>query len=178
MLTQLSRIASVIEAISEWSGRAVSWLTVFMVIITFIVVILRYLFNIGWIALQESVTYLHVLVFMVGAAYTLRHDGHVRVDIFYQRMTPRKKAMVDLFGALCLLLPMALFILVESWGYVATSWSLLEGSPESGGIPAVFLLKSVILLMAVLVLLQGLSQAIQSALTLASPDGDTADREG
>ena len=144
-----------------------SWLTLFMVLITFIVVILRYLFNVGWIALQESVIYLHVLVFMVGASYTLRHEGHVRVDIFYQRMTQRNKALVDLFGSLFLLMPMCVFILLESWEYVAISWSLLESSAESGGIPAVFLLKSVILLMASLVLMQGVSQAIRSALVLS-----------
>lgn len=164
------RFVNLINAISEWSGRAVSWLTLLMVLITFAVVILRYLFNIGWIALQESVTYLHVLVFMVGAAYTLKHDGHVRVDIFYQKMSVRNQAWVNLFGALVLLLPMALFILMVSWEYVATAWALREGSQESGGIHAVFLLKSVILLMALLVLLQGIALGIQSALRLLPPD--------
>jgi len=157
-----SSIISLIEAISEWCGRAVSWLTVFMVLITFIVVILRYVFNIGWIALQESVTYLHVLVFMIGAAYTLKHDGHVRVDIFYQNMSTRHKALVDLCGAAFLLMPMCMFILIISWEYVMTSWRLLEGSAESGGIHAVFLLKSVILVMPILLILQGMAQVLSN----------------
>ncbi|NIR25762.1 MAG: TRAP transporter small permease subunit, partial [Gammaproteobacteria bacterium] len=119
-----------------------------MVLVTFAVVLLRYLFNTGWIAMQESITYMHALVFMLGAAYTLRHDGHVRVDIFYQKFSPRTRAWVDLLGTLLLLLPVTLFIAWVSWEYVSTAWALKEGSRETGGLPGVYLLKTAIPLMA------------------------------
>lgn len=162
----LERIAAVIDALSEWTGRLIAWLTLAMVLVTFTVVVLRYAFNLGWIALQESITYLHALVFMLGAAYTLRHDGHVRVDIFYRRLSPRGQAWIDLLGSLLLLLPVCAFILWISWDYVAVSWSLREGSRDAGGLPLVYLLKSVIPLMALLLLFQGLGQALRSLLVL------------
>ncbi len=151
-----------LEQISEQTGRAVAWLTLLMVIITFAVVVLRYLFNTGWIALQESITYLHAFVFMLSAAYTLKHEGHVRVDIFYRKMSPSHQAMVDFFGCLLLLIPVCLFITITSWDYVLTSWSLLEGSQEAGGLPFVYLLKSGMLLMTLLLLIQGLAQLLSS----------------
>lgn len=165
-MTALPRIARLCDAVSEWTGRGVAWLTLAMVAVTFAVVVLRYLFNVGWIAMQESVTYLHALVFMVGAAYTLKHDGHVRVDIFYRRMPPRGRAAVDLAGTCLLLLPVCVFIFWASWDYVAGSWSLLEGSREAGGLPGVFLLKSVIPLMAGLLAVQGVALALRSLLLL------------
>ena len=163
---KLDLIARGIDAISEWTGRAVAWLTLGMVLVTFLVVILRYAFNLGWIAMQESVTYMHILVFMVAAAYTLKHDGHVRVDIFYRKLTPRGKAWIDLLGSLVLLLPTCGYILWVSWDYVGASWAVLESSRETGGIPGVFLLKTVILIMAGLLLLQGVAQGIRSLLVL------------
>lgn len=163
----LARIALLIDLLSEWTGRVIAWLTLGMVIVTFTVVLLRYLFNVGWIAMQESITYMHALVFMLGAAYTLHHDGHVRVDIFYQKFGPRGRAWVDLIGTLLLLLPVTLFITWISWEYVSSAWALKEGSRETGGIPAVYLLKSAIPLMALLLLLQGLSLALRSLLVLS-----------
>lgn len=151
-----------LEQISEFSGRAVAWLTLLMVLVTFSVVVLRYLFDTGWIALQESVTYLHAFVFMLGAAYTLKHEGHVRVDIFYRKMSPSRQAMIDFFGCLLLLIPVCLFITISSWGYVLSSWSLLEGSQEAGGLPLVYILKSSMLLMTLLILIQGLAQLLRS----------------
>lgn len=151
-----------LEQISEQTGRAVAWLTLLMVVITFIVVVLRYLFDTGSIALQESVTYLHAFVFMLGAAYTLKHEGHVRVDIFYRKMSPQKQARVDFFGCLLLLIPVCLFITVSSWEYVLTSWSLMEGSQEAGGLPMVYLLKSTMLVMTLLILIQGLAQLLRA----------------
>lgn len=165
-MPQLERIAAFIDGLAEWTGRLVAWLTLAMVLVTCAVVLLRYAFNLGWIALQESITYLHAMVFMLGAAYTLRHDGHVRVDIFYRRLSPRGQAWVDLLGALLLLLPVCLFILWVSWDYVAASWSLREGSRDAGGLPLVYLLKSVIPLMALLLLVQGTGQALRSLLVL------------
>ena len=158
-----------LEHISEQTGRAVAWLTLLMVLITFFVVVLRYLFDTGSIALQETVTYLHAFVFMLGAAYTLKHEGHVRVDIFYRKMTPQKQARVDFFGCLLLLIPVCLFITVSSWEYVLTSWSLMEGSQEAGGLPLVYLLKSTMLVMPLLILIQGLAQLLRAWLNWRYP---------
>ena len=157
-----------IERFIAWSGRAVSWLTLLMVIVTFIVVILRYVFDIGWIALQESVTYMHAMVFLVGASWAMQHDAHVRVDIFYSRFSTRTKAWVDLFGSLLLLLPVMVFIAWISWEYVIDSWEVLEGSREAGGLPAVFLLKSLIVVLAIMLMLQALVQIMRSVQTIRS----------
>ena len=142
--------------------RGIHFLTLLMVLITFAVVVLRYGFDLGWIAMQESVSYLHAANFMLGAAFTLRHDAHVRVDIFYQKFGPRGRAWVDLLGTVLLLLPVCVFILVASGDYVREAWALMEGSPEAGGIPGVWLLKSLLLAMPALLILQGLAIAFRS----------------
>ena len=162
----MQKIIQIIDRINDAIGRSISWLTVVMVIVTFLVVVLRYVFSIGSIAMQESVIYLHSLVFMLGAAYTLKRNGHVRVDIFYEKMSPRSKAWVNLLGAVLLLVPFCLFIIFISWNYVSLSWSLLESSRDAGGLPAVFLLKTTIPVMALLVMLQGIAQAMRSVLVL------------
>ena len=135
-------------------GKAFAWLTVVMVLLTCLIVMLRYGFNLGWIWLQESVTYLHVAVFTIVAAWTLQQDGHVRVDIFYAGMSDQKRALVDLAGTLLFLIPFCLFVLIIAWPYVANSWKLLETSREAGGLPLLFLLKSLILVMPALLLTQ------------------------
>lgn len=163
----MQKIIQIIDRINDVTGRSIAWLTLAMVLITFLIVVLRYAFSIGWIAMQESVVYLHATVFMLGAAYTLKQNGHVRVDIFYEKMSARGKAWVDLSGALLLLVPFCLFIIVISWNYVSLSWSLLEGSRDAGGLPAVFLLKTTIPVMAGLVMLQGIAQALRSILLLS-----------
>jgi TRAP-type mannitol/chloroaromatic compound transport system permease small subunit len=168
---QLQRLAGAFEGLCELLGGAVSWLSLLMVLTTFVVVVLRYAFDLGWIWLQESVTYMHAALFLVGAAYTLKHQGHVRVDIFYSRFSPRTRAWVDLGGSLLLLLPVCLFIFIVSWDYVMQSWELYEGSREAGGLDGVYLLKSLILAMAGLLLLQGLAQAIRCLLELMGRDG-------
>jgi TRAP-type mannitol/chloroaromatic compound transport system permease small subunit len=137
-----------------------------MTLITFVVVVLRYGFDTGWIALQESVMYLHAFLFMLGAAYTLGDDAHVRVDIFYRRFSAKKKALVNLFGALLLLLPTCIFIIVMSWDYVATSWRLLESSKEAGGLPLVFVLKSLIPIFCGLLILQGIADILRNTQVL------------
>lgn len=162
----MQRIINKLEQISELSGRFIAWLTLFIVLITFIVVVLRYVFDIGSIAMQESISYLHAFVFMLGAAYTLKHDGHVRVDIFYRNMSANKKAWVDLLGTLFLLFPVCLFIFFSSWGYVLTSWSLLEESGESGGLAYVYILKTALLIMPVLLMLQGAALAFKNILII------------
>jgi TRAP-type mannitol/chloroaromatic compound transport system permease small subunit len=170
----VNTIATLLEKLSEMTGRTIAWLTAGMVLVTFIVVVLRYVFDMGWIAMQESVTYMHGLVFMLGAAYTLRHDGHVRVDIFYRRLGPRGRALVNLLGTLLLLLPMAGYILFDSWAYVTASWDVLEGSREAGGLPGVYLLKTLLLVMPVLLLLQGLADVLRSLLVLAGHEQEGA----
>ncbi|HED19426.1 MAG TPA: TRAP transporter small permease subunit, partial [Gammaproteobacteria bacterium] len=129
-------------------------------------------FQFGSIAMQESILYLHASVFMLGAAYTLRVDGHVRVDIFYRGFSARRKALVDLLGSLFLLLPVCIFLLWSSRGYVSTAWSLHEGSRETGGLPYVYLLKTLIPLAAFLLILQGISQALTSFGTLLTSRED------
>jgi len=155
-----------LERINVIVGRVVAWLVVMMVLTTFSIVVMRYLFDSGWIWLQESVTWMHAAVFMLAAAYTLAREQHVRVDIFYRRFSPRGRALVDAGGALLLLIPVALFIIVASWEYVAVSWQLRETSREAGGLiyPFPSLLKSLIPIMSGMLLLQGvvlLSRSIQ-----------------
>lgn len=141
------------------AGHAVSWLTLAMVVLTFAIVVLRYGFNHGWIWLQESVTYLHAMVFMIAAAWAFQADEHVRVDIFYRDRSPRYKAWVNLLGILILLLPFSLFLLIIGWDYVSASWSAMETSREAGGLPIVYLLKSLILVLPALLLVQSYSTA-------------------
>jgi TRAP-type mannitol/chloroaromatic compound transport system permease small subunit len=167
----MERIAYLIDQLNDGIGRLLAWLTLVMVVVTFGVVVLRYLFDLGSIALQESITTMHALLFMLGAAYTLRHEGHVRVDIFYRRFGVRGRAWVDLLGVVVLLVPVTLFIIWVSWEYVASSWRLHEGSREAGGLPGVFLLKSVIPLMALLLLLQGVAMGWRAFALLRQPQG-------
>ena len=166
VVAAIRRLADGCETVNEWLGRAVSWLSLLMVLVTVAVVVLRYVFGMGWIWLQESVTFMHATLFLVGAAYTLKHEGHVRVDIIYRRFSERGRAWVDLIGSLTLLLPVCLFIFIVSWDYVVQSWALFEGSREVGGLEGVFLLKSLILAMAGLLLLQGVAIVIRCLDTL------------
>jgi TRAP-type mannitol/chloroaromatic compound transport system permease small subunit len=168
----IEKLTHAIEAFIDWTGRSVAWLTLGMVLVTFAVVLLRYVFDIGWIALQESVNYMHALVFLIGAAYTLKHNEHVRVDIFYCRLGQRGRAWVDLFGCLLLLLPVTLFIIWTSWAYVLDSWSVYEGSREAGGLAGIFLLKSAILLMAGLLILQALAMLLKSLSNIRRQETD------
>lgn len=154
------------DRLNEIIGRGIAWLTLAMVLVTFGVVILRYVFSYGWVWLQESYIWMHGVVFMVGAAYTLLHNGHVRVDIFYRPASLRYKAAIDILGTLLLLLPMVTLVFLVGFGYVASSWSMLEESREAGGMPGLFLLKSVILVFCVLTAIQGLSLAARSLLVL------------
>jgi TRAP-type mannitol/chloroaromatic compound transport system permease small subunit len=155
-----------IDRVTDLTGRLVSWLTLAMVVVTMVIVVLRYYFESGSIALQESITYLHGLVFMLGIAFTLQRGGHVRVDIFYRGFSPRRKALVDLVGGLVFLLPVSLLIFIFSWDYVAASWAIGETSEERSGIKGIYLLKTLLLLMPATLLLQGVSEILKSALVL------------
>lgn len=162
----LVRFVGGVDALNESIGRGIAWLTLAMVMIAFVVVIMRYVFSFGFVWLQESYVWLHGIVFMVGAGYTLLHDGHVRVDIFYRPADLRQKAWTNLLGVLLLLLPMILLVFFVSYDYVLNSWEILEESREAGGLPGLFLLKSVLWVFCVLVGLQGLSLAARSLLVL------------
>lgn len=161
-----SKFLVCIDTITEKTGKAIAWLTLIMVLLSFTVVVLRYGFNIGSIAMQESVLYLHAMVFMLGAAYTFKHEGHVRVDIFYQKMSLKKKAIVDLCGGLFLLLPVSIFIFFICFDYVAQSWSISEQSSEAGGLAFVYLNKTLLLLLPIMLIIQALADIIRQLLTL------------
>lgn len=151
-----------LERVALVTGRAVAWLALGTVLVTALVVMLRYGFNSGNIALQELALYLHATVLMLGMSYTLALDEHVRVDIFYRRFPLRRQALVDLLGTLLLLFPVCILILVLSWDYVIVSWQRLEGSGDAGGLPAVFLLKSLLLVMPLLLMIQGLAETLRA----------------
>lgn len=169
MDTPSSVIISLIKAInrfSDWFGRFVSWFVLAIVLITFVVVVMRYALNVGSVFLQESITYFHNYVIMLGAAYALLKGAHVRVDIFYRPANIKTKAWVDLLGFIFLLLPTCLFIFYIAWEYVAASWLILEGSQEAGGIDARYLFKSSILLMPVLMIIQGVAESLKAILII------------
>ena len=158
----LAMLSRNIDRMNEKVGRFISWAALVMVLVQFFVVILRYVFAFGFIPLQESIWYLHGILFMIGAGYTLLHNGHVRVDIFYSVATPKRKAQIDLLGVIFFLIPICLMTLYMSWGYVINSWKVLEGSMETTGLPMIFLLKSVIWLFVFFLGTQGISLAIRS----------------
>ena len=168
----LKSISLRLDRIAELVGSAAAWLALALVLVTFAVVMLRYLFQLGWIAMQESILYLHASLFLLGAAYTLNRDGHVRVDILYRAFSARRKAMVDLLGSLFLLLPVCGFLLWTSWDYVATAWSIHEGSQEAGGLPYVYILKTLIPVAVLLLIVQCMSQAFDSLSVIASDKSD------
>ena len=167
-MRSLERIADAVDAVNDWIGRVLSWLTLGMVLVTFAVVLMRYVFGLGSTILQETVVYMHAVVFMACAGYALVHNGHVRCDIFYGAASLRAKAVIDIIGTLIFLIPMCILIFWVTWPYAVASWAVFEGSPEGRmGIPGVFLLKTLILVFAGLLALQSVSILIQSALLLA-----------
>ncbi len=171
----LETFASMVDRLNERVGRAVSWLALIMVLLQLVVVVMRYVFGAGSVMMQEAIVYMHASLFMLGAGYTLCHDGHVRCDIFYHDVTPQRQALIDGAGVILFLLPMCLTIIWVSLPYVINAWSVLEGSSEGGlGLPAVFLLKTLIPVFAVLLGLQGLSMAVRAACRLV---GDSAGAE-
>ena len=153
-----------LDRLSTVIGRGASWLTLLMVVVTFVVVVMRYVFDAGYIWIQESVIWMHAVVFMLGAAYTLHDEEHVRVDVFYRNMSPRRRAWVNLVGVVVFLLPLCAFLAWNSWDFVVQSWRIGESSREPGGLPYPFLplLKSALLLMPLTVSLQGLSLLLKS----------------
>jgi TRAP-type mannitol/chloroaromatic compound transport system permease small subunit len=164
----LTGLADRIDRFTTAIGRAAAWLVLAVVLLQFTLVVARYLFGLGSIWLSETVIYGHATLIMLAAAWTLRAGGHVRVDVFYAEASARTKAVVDLVGALLLLMPFALVLIWLSVPYAARAWAILERSQESSGLPLLFALKTLIPVFAALMALQGIAQAIR-ALTLLTP---------
>jgi len=162
----LLRIARGIDVLNEWVGRGVAWVTLLLVLVIFVDVVMRYMFRTSFVFTQELEWHLFAFIFLIGAGYTLLHDGHVRVDIIYQRLSPNAKAWVNLIGVLLFLFPGCVMIIVTSFKFVYTSWSIMEGSPDPGGIPFRFIVKGTIPAGFCLLLLQGTSLGIHSLLQI------------
>ncbi len=165
---QLSAVSSLIDRISISIGRATAWLTLAMVLVTFLIVIMRYVFDSGFIWLQESLVWMHATVFMLGAAYTLQMEEHVRVDIFYRDMNERRRAWVDFIGVVLFVFPLCAFFILTALSYAGASWRLHEVSLNAGGLPypAIPLLKTILIVMPIAVALQGLSLLLRSLRTI------------
>jgi TRAP-type mannitol/chloroaromatic compound transport system permease small subunit len=166
MSARLLALADAIDRGTRAVGCAVMWLSLAVVLVQFAVVLLRYVLGVGSIWLQESILYGHAALFMLAAAWTLREGGHVRVDVFYANASARTQALIDLLGALLLLLPFAAALAWLSIPYVARAWAILERSRETSGLPLVFVLKTLIPLAALMLAAQGVAQAIRAALAL------------
>jgi len=156
-----------VDAINEWIGRTVAWLTLGCVLTCFAVVVLRYAFDMGFPWLQELYVWQHAAVFMAGAGYTMLHRGHVNVDVLYGRMSPRGRAWVDILGTLVFLFPWLAVVAVTAAPFVSSSWSIREGSSTAGGMPAVYLLKSLLWAFCALLFVQGLALIARRGLFLA-----------
>jgi TRAP-type mannitol/chloroaromatic compound transport system permease small subunit len=178
-MSLIMAVADRIGRINAAIGRAASWACLFVVLVQFAVVVMRYLLGLGSLWLTESITYGQAALITLAAAWTLREGGHVRVDVFYAEAGPRAKAWVDLLGALLLLLPFMLVLAYFALPYVARSWAILERSRETSGLPLVFLLKTLIPLFALLLALQGVAQAVRAVSVLISPpQGEGGPRSG
>lgn len=169
LIRTLSKVIAVLDGLAAYTGMLIAPLTLVMVLLTAVVVVARYLFETGAVVITESVMYLHGIVFMLGVAYTLKEGAHVRVDILYQRFGTRSRALIDLLGTTVFLVPVSIFVLWTSFDYVAMSWGMREGSAEPGGLPGVFLLKTLVPAMAVLLLLQGIAEALRAIKVLMFP---------
>ena len=165
--------ARAIDAVNEWIGRAVAWLVLALVLLIGWDVAMRYLFSRGSVALQELEWHLFAMLFLLGAAYTLKHDAHVRVDVLYQSrwMNPARRALVNLLGSVLFLIPFCVLVIVSAWPFVTAAWVHGEGSPDPGGLPHRWLLKACIPLGFGLLLLQGVALALHSLDALRGPRG-------
>lgn len=152
------RLLAAIDGYTEWCGRALSWLTALMVALTVAVVVARYVFSLGAVALQEAITYLHASVFLLGAAYALKHRAHVRVDIFYRRFSLRTRSWIDALGTLVFLLPLCVYIGITGWEFAWASWTIRERSIDADGLHLVYVLKALLPLMAIHLSLQALAE--------------------
>ncbi len=159
-------------------GRLAAWLVLYMTLMQFVVVIMRYVFSYGSIQMQESIWYMHGLLFMLGAGYTLAKEGHVRLDIFYRESSKRTKAIVNIVGSVFFLIPFCVANFDFAWSLVLNSWAVREGSTETAGLPYIYLFKTVILVFSFLVAMEGLSLALRSLLDLTDKQDLDAEPAG
>lgn len=153
----MEKLAGALERVNDWIGNILCWAALLMLLLQFAIVLLRYVFGYSYIFLDEGVLYFHAALFMLGAGYTFLVNAHVRVDIFYAKASERSQAWIDLFGHFFLLTPALIVLIWFSWPYVRGSWAIWEGPISVGGIPASFLLKSLIPAYCVLLLIQGVA---------------------
>ncbi len=163
---KLIKLSQKIDRFNEVIGKSVALLTILMVLITFAIAGMRYVFNVGYIYIQESVIYLHAMAFLLSSAYALNKGYHVKIDILYNRFSPRRKLIFNLIGTVCLLFPSLIIVFILSLPYVLNSWKYLEASKEAGGLDLVYILKTNLILMPILLLLQGISEVIKNYLEL------------
>jgi len=154
------------DKINEWVGQGVAWVTLGLVVVVFVDVVMRYLFNTSFVFTQELEWHLFAFIFPIGAGYTLLHDGHVRVDIIYQRLGSKAKAWMNLLGVIIFLLPGCIMVIITSWKFTYNAWAVMEGSPDPGGIPYRYLVKGTITVGFILLTLQGLSMGIHSLMEI------------
>lgn len=174
-MDMIAAIARALDRLTDAVGRVVMWLAVLLVLAQLAVVVLRYGFSTSFIQLQEGVVYTHATLFMLGIAYTLLHEGHVRVDILYADMSPHRRAWFDLVGVVVAVIPFALLVLWTCWPFVAASWRIREGAIAYGGLPFQYLLKTLIPAMSVLLLIAAIGHLCRCVLTIA---GRRADHRG
>ena len=162
----IKQLSHWIDTLNEWVGRGVAWVTLGLVLVVFVDVVMRYLFNTSFVFTQELEWHIFGFIFLMGAGYTLLHDGHVRVDIIYQRLGFKARAWVNFIGVIIFLIPGCIMLITTSWKFTATSFSILEGSPDPGGIPFRFIIKGCIPVGFTLLFIQGLSLGIHSFLQI------------
>ena len=165
-MQRLAELSRFIDRINDWVGRMVGWVTLGLVLVVFVDVVMRYLFRTSFVFTQEMEWHLFAFIFLIGSGYTLLHDAHVRVDILYQKLGGKGRAWVNLLGVILFLIPGCLLVIITSWKFVQSAWSIMEGSPDPGGIPLRFLIKSCIPVGFSLLLLQGISLGIHSLLQI------------
>ena len=168
----LIRISSLFDKINEFVGKNISWFIILMVIVQLAIVMSRYIYGIGFLKLQELLIYLHGSLFTLAAGYTLLKDEHVRVDLIYREASQKYKSLINIFGSLIFLIPFCLLTFSTSLPYVRRSWKILEGSPETSGLNAVFILKTVLIIFPILLLLQSFSIIIRSSASLIRKEND------
>ena len=169
----LKKLSQWIDTLNTWVGNCVAWATAIVVVVVFVDVVMRYVFDTSFVFTQELEWHLFGFIFLMGAGYTLLKDGHVRVDIFYQRLSPKSKAWINLLGVLFFLIPGCYMIIATSMRFVYNAWSVMEGSPDPGGIPYRFVLKACIPAGFILLLLQGISLGIKSLFTILGEELET-----
>ncbi|MGD2098683.1 MAG: TRAP transporter small permease subunit [Desulfobacterales bacterium] len=162
----LKQLSARIDAMNQWVGRGVAWVTLGLVLVVFVDVVMRYLFNTSFVFTQELEWHLFGFIFLIGAGYTLLHDGHVRVDIIYQRVGLKSKAWINLWGVILFLIPGCIMVITTSWKFTLNAFAIMEGSPDPGGIPFRFVLKGCIPVGFTLLLLQGISLGIHSLMQI------------